>query len=332
MKKLQAVLLSLLLLLALTVNAEEKSPLDIYPHIILSNGLIEASVFLPNNEKGFYRSSRFEWSGMIWQLTYKDHTFFTERVKPHNPETSGHSMSLAEEFCIGTNKAIPQRFTEAKPGETFMKIGVGNLEKPLDNNEYHFSTQYKIIDSGKWETSYGEDWVEFTHTLEDPYGFAYIYRKRMELTKGKPELVFSNSLTNTGSKTLIADQYNHNFFTFDHEPIGKGYSVERFFSGTSNTGFSPAGTVEGNKIVILEQLEKSLFGKFEGFDSSVGKNHVIIRNSNVNAGVDITGDFTLSGFNFYSSPKAICPELFVWINIEPGETQKWKRNYNFFAG
>ncbi|MFC1542007.1 hypothetical protein ACFL50_06115 [Candidatus Latescibacterota bacterium] len=268
---------------------------------------------------------------MIWQLTYKNHTFFTERAKPHNPETSGHSMSLAEEFCIGTNIAIPQRFPEAKPGETFMKIGVGNLEKPDNDEEYHFSTQYEIIDSGTWETYYGKNWVEFTHRLKDPYGYAYIYRKRMELSNGNPELVISNSLTNTGSKTLIGDQYNHNFFTIDHEPIGKGYSVERFFSGMTSSNFSPTATIEGNKIIIQQQVKTSLFGKFEGFDSSVEKNHVIIRNTNANAGVDIKGDFTLSGFNFYSSPQAICPELFVWIQIEPGETQRWVRTYNFFA-
>jgi len=330
MRKFLLTMLSLTIACAFAVNADEGNPLDIYPHTVLSNGRIEASVFLPA-DNGFYRSSRFEWSGMIWQLTYKNHTFFTERSNPHDPEKSGHSMSLAEEFCIGTNIAIPQRFIEAKPGETFMKIGVGNLEKPDDGKDYHFGIQYKIIDSGTWETAYGADWVEFTHTLEDAYGFAYVYRKRMELKPGSPELIFTNSLTNTGERTLIADQYNHNFFTIDHLPIGKGYTVERFFSGTTNSSFGPVGTVTDKTIGIQQQVEKSLFGKFAGFDSSVENNHVIIRNTNANAGVDITGDFTLAGFNFYSSPKTICPELFVWIEIEPGETQTWKRTYTFFA-
>jgi len=36
-----------------------------YPHVVLTNGIIETSVFLPDAERGFYRSTRFEWSGMM---------------------------------------------------------------------------------------------------------------------------------------------------------------------------------------------------------------------------------------------------------------------------
>ena len=105
--------------------AFDEDLLAAYPHVTLSNGILEMSVFLPDAEKGFYRSTRFDWTGIPCQLTFKGHTFFMKRPfqRPHDPLTPGHGMSLAEEFDIGGNVPIPQRFEEAKPGETFMKIG-----------------------------------------------------------------------------------------------------------------------------------------------------------------------------------------------------------------
>ncbi len=331
MKKAPYTLFIVLLLIANHSFAQDNNPLETYPNVVISNGLIDASVFLPDCEKGFYRSTRFEWSGMIWQLIYNNHTYFTDKNQHHNPETTGHSLSLAEEFSIGTNVTIPQRFKEAKPGETFMKIGVGNLEKPDGGGDYHFSTQYNLVDPGVWTTSHGTNWVEFTHTLDDDYGYGYIYQKRMELVPGEPALVISHSLTNTGSKPIREDQYNHNFFTIDHLPIGNGYRVERFFGGSTSSNFEPVGTVDSRFIVINRQVEQALFGKFRDFDRSSSKNHVIIRHSKAGTGVDITGDFTLSGFNFYASSKTICPEMFVLLEIALGETQSWSRTYTFFT-
>jgi len=325
---------SVWLLLAISlceVHADEEMILDHYPHVVLSNGIIETSVFLPDAREGFYRSSRFEWSGMIWQLTYKNHTYFTLRTQPHDPESAGHGTSLAEEFSIGTSREIPQRYTEAKPGETFMKIGVGNLEKSAGAKSYNFSTPYKIVDSGTWKTSHGKNWVAFTHNLQDEYGYGYHYVKRMELPEGNAQLVISHELKNTGAITILADQYNHNFFSIDHEPIDKGYRVELFFPGSTRSNLAPTATMQDNTIILQQRVEKALFGVFKGFDDSLSHNHVIIRNTNTGAGVDISGDFPLSGFNFYADSVVICPELFILLNVEPGETVTWKRFYTFFA-
>ena len=335
MNKYQKAILAFCLLIfySITLQADNNNDiLDAYPHVVITNGIIETSIFLPDARNGFYRSSRYDWSGMNWQLTYNGHNYFMLRKSqnPHEPEITGHGASLAEEFSIGTSIHIPQRYNAAKPGETFMKIAVGNLVKPDDNKKYHFATQYKIVDSGKWEVSYGKDRVEFTHELSDPYGYGYRYVKLMELTSGKPELVISHSLKNTGTKTLIADQYCHNFFTIDYDTIGDAYQIELFFPAKFINDLNPNAVIKDNKIIILKDLEGGIFSVMEGYDSSVSHNHCIIRNTRTKAGVDIKGDFPLSGFNFYADTSAICPEFFVGISIEPGETRKWSRTYNFF--
>ena len=325
--------LCLIIFYAITVHADDNNDiLNTYPHVVISNGIIETSIFLPDARRGFYRSSRYEWSGMNWQLKYKGHTFFMLRKNqnPHDPEITGHGASLAEEFSIGTSVHIPQRFIEAQPGETFMKIGVGNLEKPDDTRPYKFNTQFKIIDSGKWEVSHGKNWIEFTHELRNSYDYGYHYVKRMELTADKPELVISHSLKNTGTKTLTADQYCHNFFTIDYDTIGNAYQIELFFPPKFKNDLNPNAVIKDNKIIILRNLEGGIFSVMEGYNSSVSHNHCIIRNTRTKAGVDIKGDFPLSGFNFYADTSAICPEFFIGISIDPDETRQWSRIYNFF--
>jgi hypothetical protein len=44
-------------------------------------------------------------------------------------------------------------YKEASPGEPFIKIGIGLLEK-VDEPNYRFWQAYKIIKVGKWEVSY----------------------------------------------------------------------------------------------------------------------------------------------------------------------------------
>lgn len=304
-----------------------------YPHAVITNGIVEASVFLPDPGKGFYRSSRYDWSGIIGQLTCMGHTYFMKRRAslPHDPENPGHGMSLAEEFDSSNRVHIPQRFDEAKPGETFMKIGVGSLEKQGDSKPYHFGIKYRIVDCGNWTAKRGGNWIEFTHRLNDQYGYGYIYVKRLTLTKGKPELVITHALKNTGSGAFSTDQYCHNFFLIDREDAGKSYRVDLFFPARFMNDQAPEAVIRGRSIFFEQDVQKGVFSFMEGYGDSISHNRAVITNTRTGAGVDIRGDFPLFGFNFYSDVSCVCPEFFVYFTVEPGKTRKWTRTYTFFA-
>src|SRR5262245_27191873 len=47
-----------------------------YPQAVISNGQIRATVYLPDAQKGVYRSTRFDWSGVIASLEYKGHRYY----------------------------------------------------------------------------------------------------------------------------------------------------------------------------------------------------------------------------------------------------------------
>ena len=101
-----------------------------YPSVVLSNGILDALIFIPDKDNGYYRSVRFDWSGFMAQVTYNGHTFFqdwTELESPmpgiHDPLNTASGTGIAEEF------REPLGYETATTGQPFLKIGVGLLEK-----------------------------------------------------------------------------------------------------------------------------------------------------------------------------------------------------------
>jgi len=331
MKKLCFLLLTILLYSC--IEQETINYLEQYPHAFISNGIIDASVFLPDAEKGFYRSARFEWSGMIYDLTYEGHSYFLAKrdefplplSQDHDPLKPDNAASLADQFQNG-----PERIEGA---DTYMVIGIGNLD--AETNE--------IVDTGKWTTEPRQEWIEFTHMLSDSFGYGYTYKKRMVLTTDKSELVIEYSLENTGTRNIECEQYNHNFFTIDSDYIGKYYELQLFFEPEFTTfhpdqfkekeSFYPYALIKDKKIIFLQpfiNVEGGIFSVMGGYDKSVAHNHAVIRNIRTHACVDISGDFPLERFHFWANRTTICPEFFIKIDIKPGETRKWTRTYKFF--
>src|SRR5882724_6074115 len=65
-------LLACLLLGSLATGAPAADP----PEAAISNGEIKAKLYLPNANDGYYRGTRFDWSGVIYSLQYKGHDYY----------------------------------------------------------------------------------------------------------------------------------------------------------------------------------------------------------------------------------------------------------------
>src|SRR6516164_1825326 len=46
------------------------------PEVKISNGIITARLYLPDAKQGFYRGTRFDWSGVINSLEYAGHNYY----------------------------------------------------------------------------------------------------------------------------------------------------------------------------------------------------------------------------------------------------------------
>ena len=187
-------------------------------------------------------------------------------------------MGPVEEFRTGDSGL---NFAEAKPGETFVKIGVGVLRKP-DDKPYTFQRYYEIVNSGKWTVRKSADAIVFTQQVTDPAtGYGYLYRKTVRLTPGKPQLVLEHSLKNTGKKTIDSTVYDHNFFTIDRRPIGPDISFTFPFELKAPGDIAPVAEARGKQLVYMRDLPegKSVATEIEGFGPAASDYDIRLENA-----------------------------------------------------
>jgi hypothetical protein len=295
------------------------------PEAEITNGLIHAHFYLPDADNGYYRGSRFDWSGVIYDLTYGQHTFYGKWFSKYGPRIHEDVMGPVEDF-------LPVGFDEAKPGEGFLKIGIGILARP-DTLAYSIVPPYEILNGGKWEIKTQPAKIEFTHILNDT-SYSYEYKKTVALAKGKPELILSHTLKNTGRKVIETMVYDHNFFMLDNQPTGPGFTITFPFNITGEAEKAGLGEINGNQIVFTKELAKNehlYYGALHGYGDDAKDYDIKVENKNTGAGVRITCDKPLSKLAFWSASTTVCPEPFIKIKINPGETFSWKISYNYYS-
>lgn len=319
----RTVSITLLVLLAGAAGAAE------FPQAEISNGLLRASLYLPDAERGYYRATRFDWSGVIGSLQYQGHEYFGVWFPRHDPKINDAITGPVEEFRTGE---AGLGYAEAKAGGTFIRIGVGVVRKPEERSYRPFNT-YEIVDPGRWRVRPGRDRVEFTHELSDQSGYAYRYTKLVRLVKNRPEMVLEHRLKNTGRKAIETFQYNHNFFVIDGQPTGPDFVVKFPFEVTATADFKGLAEVRGKELVYLRELQKgqSVFSELKGYRPTARDYDFRIENRKAGAGVRITGDQPLARLVFWSIRSTLCPEPYIQMRVEPGREQRWRISYEFYT-
>ncbi len=314
-----------------------------YPQADIGNGQIRAKLYLPDAQNGFYRSTRFDWSGVISSLEFGGHNYygpwFTKQdsavrdfiYKEADIIVSAESGSMgpADEF------QMPLGFDSAAAGGTFVKIGVGILRKP-DNTPYSAFKKYELVDSGKWTIRKGGDFVEFTQELNDPAtGYGYLYRKTVRLTAGKPEMVISHSLKNTGRQAIDSNLYNHNFLVLDQVATGPDYVITLPFDvKTSRPPNKDLAEVRGKQIVYLKTLQDhdTVAMPVEGFTQGDSKEYDIrVENRKAGAGMRIVGDRPLASVALWSIRSVLAIEPFIAVKVDAGKEMTWQFTYSYYG-
>jgi len=297
-----------------------------YPEISLSNDLFTVTIYLPDPEIGFYRSTRFDWSGMIKEVKYAGHSFYGEWLMPHDPLNFEQAVGPCESF----GSPVPQWYAEVKPGETFIKIGVGHLEK-FDDSEYAFYKPYKLVEPGKWTIEHGKDWIEFQQMLADERGWGYRYTKKITLAPDQPSLTIHHRLENTGTVKIETNVYNHNFTIIDNVHIGPPYKVTFAFDIAPRRDLQGVAQVSGNELTFLKPVDDPIFTEIDSLLGKVTDGDFSIENIETGVGFKVGGNRVPAKMNFWTAPRALCPEPFIDLNIEPGEGFDWDLEYAFFV-
>lgn len=314
-------------LIAVGLLAVRTQPNAGFPEAMISNGLVTAKLLLPDAEKGYYRGSRFDWAGVIGSLDYKGHSYFGQWYEKYDPFLHDAIMGPVDEF------RDPLGYKEAKPGEEFVKIGVGTLRKP-DDGKYSFSKKYEHVDPGIWKVSKEKDRVTFRQELKGVRGFSYTYEKTVRLAPGKPLLVLEHRLTNNGTRRIRTSTYNHNFFMIDQEPTGPGILTSFAFEVDAHgRGFGDIAHTKDKSIVYGRELQKGEHVFSE--DLKAAKNipapySFTVENRKTGAGVRVNGDKPIDTMVYWACPTTACPEPYLDLSLEPGMSADWQITYEFY--
>ena len=314
-----------------------------YPQKKLSNGVLDATIYLPDAEKGFYRGTRFDWAGVIGSLEYKGHSYFGpffEKFNPSVPDVvigdpveagvNSAASGAVEEFISADGAVLG--YAEAKPGEAFCKIGVGALRK-LDNASYSSYTNYAILNGGKRTVKSGRGWIEFTQQVDCGSGYRYTYTKTMRLLKNEPEMTIEHRLVNTGEKPIETRVYDHNFLTIDHQSTGPDVVISFPFPPEPSEVLDGMATVRGNQLVFSKDLKGSdtFYSEFSGFDKTAADYQIQVDNHKTGAGVTIRGDRPLVNVGVWAVRTVVAPEPYVEIKVPTGREFNWKYTYRFYT-
>lgn len=330
----------ILLILGLVIGCYSVSASD-YPEAEISNGIITAKLYLPDAEDGYYQSTRFDWSGAVYSLQYKGHEYYGHWYDRVDPDIVNWRF-IGSEIVSGPCSALcgPVNefekvlgWEEAKPGETFIKIGVGVLRK--EGERYNRFAPYEVLDPGKWTVKTGDSFVEFTQELSDPKtGYAYVYQKVVRLVEGKPEMVIEHSLKNTGRLAINSDVYNHNFIVLDKQPPGPNFTFKVPYKiEATQIPDKNMAEVQGNSVVYHRPLsgEDEVVVLYKGFSDKAEDAEIVIENKKVGAGLKIKGDHPLINNVLWSIRSVLSIEPYIAVDIEPGDEFTWNDKFEYYT-
>ena len=242
-----------------------------------NNGDLSAVIYLPKDLKPggrtYYQSSRFDWSSMIGSIKRKTTNPITEEKEshvlygtqqwrlPHDPYWTESGVGLASEFGVGTDGSLCNfmcgwdkesevtngilGYQEAKSGESFLKIGVGELIKgscsTCDSTEdYKFNSPYMFARPPVWDLEYDTD-DDKTNSNINSINLSHSavlgdgkpgYKLEKQITLNDDQLLVKNTLTNLGSEAFSTAWYSHHIFSCDAHPVQYKFSVELDLAST----------------------------------------------------------------------------------------------------
>jgi hypothetical protein len=295
----------------------------------LASEHLEVEVMNPDAPDRYYRGQRFSPVATVLRVRMDGHDFLFAPIE-HDPLADGGGLAM--EFDIGTEpNPPPPGFNEAAAGEGFLKIGVGVLRKEADPI-YKFYGSYAMIQPAVTTVKWERDRARFHQTCEGVAGYAY--RLEADVRVVANEVRVTCRLANTGAKPFSTEQYAHNFFAFDEQRITPGYAVE-FPYDFSAVIPKPVIKKTGRILTLTSEITpkiKAAQAHVTPLQPLDGKDSVIFRHPDDSLRITATVSRPAIVTTVHMAPLYVCPEQFVRLELQPGETVEWTRNYVFETG
>jgi hypothetical protein len=289
----------------------------------ISSQYLRVKLYLPDQKKGYYRATRFDWSGIILSLEYNGHQFSGPWFDKYDPD-------IHDAICGPVDEFAPVGYDVANMGDEFLKIGIGTLRKSSD--DFQRFGLYQIVNPGKWEIVRNNNRIVFRHVLESAF-YSCVYTKTVSLSNDKPMLTLDCSLKNMGEQPLEPNVFNHNFFVIDRQITGPDTKIYFPFNpeGAWRDADSPV-VICNNEIGFTRHLlkdESVCMRNMQGFNPDENYRFKI-ENHAAKAGLHIAGTRQPFKIAFWGSYLTVCPEAFIKLSVSPQKEFIWSNCYELY--
>ncbi|MEW9700746.1 hypothetical protein [Paenibacillus sp. SI8] len=275
---------------------------------------------------GGYAGSRFDWTGFVTQVYLKqgNHTFCTFEHKSGTLAAGGGG--LCGEFGIFK----PIGYEEVEVGGLFPKLGVGLLKR-VDSLPFAFDAKYPIepfqvvVDAKA--TS-----IQYTIQPKECRGYAVKLIKKLVLSGSSLKVDYS--LENVGTHTINTHEYVHNFVNIDGHSIGPDYRLSfsvPFEADLVESEYTPTIlNFSGQEIRWTQVPSRDFYSTLVGYSNHEAIAWELVHEPS-QVGIRETAAFPVSMIALWGRSDVVSPELFIDLELEPGETRCWSRHYDFFS-
>lgn len=233
---------------------------------------------------------------------------------------------LSGEF--GIDKAIG--YDEAKPGETFVKLGIGALTR-IDEESYNFARTYPA-EAYEVRTEAGRREIRFTMNIPEHNGYAAKLVKTISIDGRRLHVRYK--LENLGGKKIKTNEYVHNFIGIGGHSVGPDYVLKLPYAPKlkilGDGGVEEKLELTDGQLTWNEEAGGEYYALYEGFEQGEAPYWELLHAPS-GARVSESGNFDAAKLGIWGSGHVVSAEVFIDLALEPGESKTWTRTYAFSA-
>ncbi|MCE9613044.1 MAG: hypothetical protein K8T26_02130 [Lentisphaerae bacterium] len=287
--------------------------------IVLCSEQLKVEIARPGT---IYAGTRFDWTGLVTQVTLDGkHRYCVPEDYGAWQGTGG--SGLCNEFGIDR----PIGYDDARPGEPFPKLGIGLLTRP-DWPDYRFGTPHAIAQRFPVHVTAQEDAAVFTVDPLDCRGYAARLVKTLTIAGAQLEIAYQ--LENTGSRPIRTNEYGHNFVGFDGHAVGPAYvlSFPRPVVLDTEPARATILTVRDHQIGWGGIPAEPFYCRLGGVARSASPQWDLLHQPS-GAAMSESVNFAPSRVAIWGTSHVVSVEVFVEIDLAPGQAMTWTRRYAF---
>ena len=284
----------------------------------LDNETIKARILYPNGVK--YDRTRWCHAGFIQDVWCKGIRFSEYERSQHGEQLTSEGSGLCCQFMpISPEESMPGKLT-LLPG-----VGAGIYKTPneaKDRLDIHERLDIKV--------SYTADHAVFETQTPAVDGFSYSETREIRLVGS--EIIEKVTFTNAGEREIHTQEVCHNFLSLAGEEVSPDYTLEVPVVVVPEGFQSNSMIYKDGHFTFLRHPEKTCF-----FDDKINvkkcDNYAWIMKSKTGKAFCYEKvDFIPARVSVWSDYYTLCPEIFVAIDLAPGETTSWQRTWGFSIG